>query len=69
MKTEKLKEKLSLIKEKAIETGKKIGAKNMIIICAVLICGIAISLNFIIGGDDASNSDKNASGYKIDPSY
>lgn len=67
MKNEKLQEKLTAIKEKTIEISKKIGAKNMIVICAVLICGIAISLNFLLGGGEVSG-EKDA-GYKIDPSY
>jgi stage III sporulation protein AH len=47
---------------------KKIGAKNLIIICAVLLCGVAIGLNFIIPA--IINNDKKANGiYTIDSDY
>lgn len=46
----------------------KIGAKNLIIICAVLLCGVAIGLNFIIPA--IINNDKKANGiYTIDSDY
>ena len=56
------------IKEKCALAMKKIGAKNLIIICAVLLCGVAIGLNFIIPA--IINNDKKANGiYKIDSDY
>lgn len=67
MKSELMKEKLSAIKDKTVEIAKRVGAKNMIIVCAVLVCAVAIALNFIIAG--TSGGGKGADGYKIDPSY
>ncbi len=67
MKTEKLKAGLLRVKEKTLALAKKAGAKNLIIICAVLVCGVAVMLNFVL----ASGSDAPASGdggYKIDAS-
>ncbi len=60
-----IKEKLVSAKEKTLKAIRHIGAKNMIIACAVLICGVAILLNFILAG----TGTKNNSGYKIDPDY
>lgn len=65
MNKEQLKEKFTAIKEKSIEFCKRVGAKNMIIICAVLVCAVAIGLNFIIAG----GKDGDEGGYKIDSSY
>lgn len=67
MKSEMLKEKLSAIKDKTVEIAKRVGAKNMIIVCAVLVCAVAIALNFIIAGSGSGTKDED--GYKIDPSY
>ncbi len=66
MNTEKLRTALSAAKEKTLALARKAGAKNLIIICAVLVCGVAVLLNFIL----AANGDTPASGdgYKIDPS-
>ena len=61
----KLGEKFAGVKEKAAGAARKIGAKNMIIICAVLVCGVAIGLNFILSGGGKNNDG----GYKIDPNY
>ena len=61
----KLGEKFAGLKEKAAGAARKIGAKNMIIICAVLVCGVAIGLNFILSGGGKENDG----GYKIDPNY
>ncbi len=64
MKLDKLKEKMSAAKDKTVELAKKVGAKNMIILSAVLVCVIAIGLNFIL----ADNSvPANEDGYVIDP--
>ncbi len=68
MKREMFKEKAEKLKEKLLEVSKKVGAKNMIILCAVLVCGVAVSLNFILAGNADSTADGDA-GYKIDPSY
>ena len=58
-----LKGKAAAAKEKIVRAAKRVGAKNMIIICAVLVCGVAIGLNFILGGSVKSTGD---TGYKID---
>ncbi len=63
MKSEKLKAKLSSIKEKTLALARKAGAKNLIIMCAVLVCGIAVLLNFIFASSDAETADGE---YKID---
>ncbi len=60
-----IKEKCVAFKEKAVKTIRRIGAKNMIIACAVLVCGVAIMLNFILAG----TSPKKNTGYSIDPDY
>ncbi len=65
MNKEQLKEKFAAIKEKSIEFCKRVGAKNMIIICAVFVCAVAIGLNFIVAGGGKTGED----GYKIDSSY
>ena len=68
MKKEVIREKFDKIKEKCALAMKKIGAKNLIIICAVLLCGVAIGLNFIIPA--IINNDKKANGiYTIDSDY
>lgn len=68
MKKEVIREKFDKIKEKCALAMKKIGAKNLIIICAVLLCGVAIGLNFIIPA--IINNDKKANGiYAIDSDY
>ena len=68
MKKEAIREKFDKIKEKCALAMKKIGAKNLIIICAVLLCGVAIGLNFIIPA--IINNDKKANGiYTIDSDY
>lgn len=59
-------DKMSEMKEKTLRAARKVGAKNMIIICAVLVCGVAIMLNFILAG---SGKKTTGSGYKIDPDY
>lgn len=59
----KLKERFGSAMKKTGAVLRKIGAKNMIIICAVLVCGVAIGLNFILAG--GSGGDKG--GYTIDP--
>ncbi len=58
MKTEKLQKAFTSFKEKTVSLAKKAGAKNLIIICAVLVCGVAVMLNFILAGD----GEKPASG-------
>ncbi len=66
MKSEKLKAGLSAFKEKTLILARKAGAKNLIIICAVLVCGVAVLLNFILaspGTPTSGNGD-----YKIDAS-
>ena len=65
LKNFQIKEKLLSAKDKAMTCIRRIGAKNMIIACAVLVCGVAIMLNFILAG----TKPKNNSGYKIDPDY
>lgn len=60
------KKKMSDMKEKTLTAARRIGAKNMIIVCAILVCGVAIGLNFILAG---SGKKANNSGYKIDPDY
>lgn len=65
MKSEKLKAKLSSIKEKTLSLARKAGAKNLIIMCAVLVCGIAVLLNFIFASSDTETADGE---YKIDAS-
>ena len=62
----KWREKMSALKEKTIRAARRVGAKNMIIICAVLVCGVAIMLNFILAGTGQKPAN---SGYKIDPEY
>ena len=63
-----IREKFDKIKEKCAVAMKKIGAKNLIIICAVLLCGVAVGLNFIIPA--IINNDKKTDGqYTIDPNY
>lgn len=66
MKSEKLKAGLSAFKEKTLSLAKKAGAKNLIIVCAVLVCGIAVLLNFIFASPDTPASGDG--GYKIDAS-
>ncbi len=51
-------------RDKILAAARRVGAKNMIIICAVLVCGVAIGLNFILAG---SVKGKNDTGYKINP--
>lgn len=60
-----IKEKLCECRDKAVKLIRRIGAKNMIIACAVLVCGVAIMLNFILAG----TSPKKNTGYTIDPDY
>lgn len=62
-----LKEKFGSLKEKTLKAARRVGAKNMIIVCAVLVCGVAIGLNFIIAGMSKSNKDD--SGAKINSDY
>lgn len=61
-----IKEKASSLKEKTLKLARRVGAKNMIIVCAVLVCGVAIGLNFLLAG---ANGKKNDSGYKINSDY
>ncbi|MCD7775979.1 MAG: SpoIIIAH-like family protein [Firmicutes bacterium] len=67
-----LKAALSRAKDRMVHIGRRVGAKNMIIICAVFVCAVAVMLNFIIsgitGGEDEGETN-NASGYVIDSSY
>lgn len=68
MKKGAIREKFDKIKEKCAVAMKKIGAKNLIIICAVLLCGVAVGLNFIIPA--IIDNDKKANGkYTIDSDY
>lgn len=49
--------KLSDIKEKAMQVYKKIGKKTVIIVCALLVVGTAVILNFLLRGpEDPANS-------------
>lgn len=64
MKFDKLKEKMSAAKDKTVEIAKKVGAKNMIILSAVLICAVAIGLNFILADNSVPAGED---GYVIDP--
>lgn len=66
MKSEKLKAGLSAFKEKTLYLARKAGAKNLIIICAVLVCGVAVLLNFILASPDTPASGDGD--YKIDAS-
>lgn len=66
MKSEKLKTFFSSFKEKTLILARKAGAKNLIIICAVLVCGIAVLLNFIFADPDTPASGDGQ--YKIDAS-
>lgn len=66
MKSEKLKAGLSAFKEKTLALAKKAGAKNLIIMCAVLVCGVAVLLNFLLASPDTPASGDG--GYKIDAS-
>lgn len=66
MKSEKLKTFFSSFKEKTLILARKAGAKNLIIICAVLVCGIAVLLNFIFAETDTPTSGDGK--YKIDAS-
>ncbi len=60
-----LKQKLSDIGKGAMGVIEKIGKKNLIIICSVLLCGLAVYLNFIIFANEddipygASNMEDN----------
>ncbi|MCD7944897.1 MAG: SpoIIIAH-like family protein [Clostridia bacterium] len=66
-----IKDALCGAKSKMILIGRRVGAKNMIILCAVFVCAVAVTLNFIIsgigGGEDEETN--NSSGYVIDSSY
>lgn len=64
MKLDKLKEKMSSVKDKTVEIAKKVGAKNMIILSAVLVCAVAIGLNFILADNSVPAGED---GYVIDP--
>lgn len=64
MKFDKLKEKMSAAKDKTVEIAKKVGAKNMIILSAVLVCAVAIGLNFILADNSVPAGED---GYVIDP--
>ena len=48
--------KFSNVKEKATEIFGKLGRKTVIIVCAVLLIGTAVLLNFILRGGEAENT-------------
>ncbi|MCD7783477.1 MAG: SpoIIIAH-like family protein [Firmicutes bacterium] len=67
-----IKDALCGAKSKMILIGRRVGAKNMIILCAVFVCAVAVTLNFIISGISGGSEDEetnNPSGYVIDSSY
>ncbi|MCD7787879.1 MAG: SpoIIIAH-like family protein [Firmicutes bacterium] len=66
-----IKDALCGAKSKMILIGRRVGAKNMIILCAVFVCAVAVTLNFIISGISGSEDEEtnNPSGYVIDSSY
>ncbi len=64
MKLSRLKEKMEAAKEKTVKLARKVGAKNMIILSAVLVCAVAIGLNFILADNSLPAGDN---GYVIDP--
>ncbi|MCD8311339.1 MAG: SpoIIIAH-like family protein [Firmicutes bacterium] len=66
-----IKDALCGAKSKMILIGRRVGAKNMIILCAVFVCAVAVTLNFIISGISGGEDEEtnNPSGYVIDSSY
>ncbi len=66
-----IKDALCGAKSKMILIGRRVGAKNMIILCAVFVCAVAVTLNFIISGISGGEDEEtnNQSGYVIDSSY
>lgn len=58
MKDTKLKERLTVVRDKTLTLVSKIGRKGTVVICAVLLVGVAVLLNVILfSGEDGAGND------------